>query len=115
MEEHIKAHTPWGAKVTVEISGVNAPFATDPERPAAAKLGECLREAYGTDKLTLIGSGGSIPLTNTLQEQFPDAEIALYGVEEPACGIHGVDESVDPTEIERIAVAEASFLRQYGN
>lgn len=114
MEEHIHAHTPWGAKVDVEISGVNEPFATDPERPAVAKLGECLREAYGTDKLTAIGSGGSIPLTITLQEQFPDAEIALFGVEEPACGIHGVDESVDPTEIERIAVAEARFLQTYG-
>ncbi len=114
MVEHIHAHTPWGAKVDVEVSGVNEPFATDPERPGVAKLGECLREAYGAETLTVVGSGGSIPLTITLQEQFPEAEIALFGVEEPACGIHGVDESVDPTEIERIAVAEARFLKTYG-
>ena len=31
------------------------------------------------------------------------------------CGIHGVDESVDPTEIEHIAIAEATFLTRYGN
>ena len=61
-----------------------------------------------------MGTGGSIPLTITLQEQFPNAEIALYGVEEPLCGIHGVDESVDPTEIEHVAIAEAMFLQQYG-
>ncbi|OFP35451.1 dipeptidase [Corynebacterium sp. HMSC071B10] len=114
MVDHIHAHTPLGAKVDVEVSGVNEPFATDPERPGVAKLGECLREAYGADSLTVVGSGGSIPLTITLQEQFPEAEIALFGVEEPACGIHGVDESVDPTEIERIAVAEARFLQTYG-
>lgn len=114
MVEHIHAHTPWGAKVDVEVSGVNEPFATDPERPGVAKLGECLREAYGAETLTVVGSGGSIPLTITLQEQFPEAEIALFGVEEPACGIHGVDESVDPAEIERIAVAEARFLKTYG-
>lgn len=30
------------------------------------------------------------------------------------CGIHGVDESVDPTEIERIAAAEAAFLQRFG-
>ena len=114
MVEHIHAHTPWGAKVDVEVSGINEPFATDPERPGVAKLGECLREAYGAETLTVVGSGGSIPLTITLQEQFPEAEIALFGVEEPACGIHGVDESVDPTEIERIAVAEARFLQTYG-
>ena len=113
MKEHILAHTPWGAKVDVEISGVNQPFATDPTRPAVALLGECLREAYGAESLTTVGSGGSIPLTITLQEQFPDAEIALFGVEEPQCGIHGVDESVDPTEIERIAVAETLFLQRY--
>ena len=79
-----------------------------------AALGECLKEAYGADKLSVVGSGGSIPLTITLQNTFPDAEIALYGVEEPMCGIHGVDESVDPTEIERIAVAEAAFLQRFG-
>ena len=114
MVEHIHAHTPWGAKVDVEVSGINEPFATDPERPGVAKLGECLRAAYDAETLTVVGSGGSIPLTITLQEQFPEAEIALFGVEEPACGIHGVDESVDPTEIERIAVAEARFLQTYG-
>ena len=114
MEEHIKAHTPWGAKVEVDISGVNEPFATDPKAGAVATLGECLQEAYGADELAVVGSGGSIPLTITLQNTFPDAEIALFGVEEPQCGIHGVDESVDPTEIERIAAAEAAFLQRYG-
>lgn len=114
MEEHIRAHTPWGAKVEVNISGLNQPFSTDPDGPAAKLLGECLREAYGTDSLAVVGAGGSIPLTITLQEQFPNAEIALFGVEEPQCGIHGVDESVDPSEIERIAVAEALFLRRFG-
>lgn len=114
VEEHILAHTPWGAKVEVEVSGVNEPFSTNPEAGAVATLGACLKEAYGTDELAVIGSGGSIPLTITLQNTFPDAEIALFGVEEPLCGIHGVDESVDPTEIERVAVAEAAFLQRYG-
>jgi len=112
-KEHILAHTPWGAKVEVEISEVAQPFATDADKPVAALLGECLRESYGAADLAVVGSGGSIPLTTTLQEQFQDAEIALYGVEEPLCGIHGVDESVDPGEIERIAVAEALFLQRY--
>ena len=66
--------------------------------------------ASGASGVAIVGSGGSIPLTVTLQEQFPDAEFALYGVEDPLANIHGVDESVDPTEIERIAVAEAAFL-----
>lgn len=113
LEDHIIAHTPWGAKVSVETTQINEPFATDISGPAMSLLGECLKESYGENSLAVVGSGGSIPLTITLQEHFPDAEIALFGVEEPVCGIHGVDESVDPTEIERIAVAEAEFLRRF--
>ncbi|WKD58192.1 putative succinyl-diaminopimelate desuccinylase [Corynebacterium capitovis DSM 44611] len=114
LRDHILAHTPWGAKVDVDIAGVNKPFASDAERPAATLLAQCLREAYTTDSVSHIGSGGSIPLTTTLHEQFPSAEIALFGVEEPRAGIHGVDESVNPAEIERISVAEALFLTRLG-
>ena len=37
------------------------------------------------------------------------------GVEEPLALIHAPNESVDPTEIERVAVAEALFLRSYAD
>jgi hypothetical protein len=43
----------------------------------------------------------------------PDAEIFLMGVEEPKCLIHAPNESVDPSEIEHIALAEALFLERY--
>lgn len=49
-----------------------------------------------------------------IQKTFPDAEILVYGVEEPACLIHVPNESVAPTEIEHLALAEALFLRRYG-
>jgi len=35
------------------------------------------------------------------------------GVEEPRCGIQATNESVDPTEIARMALAEALFPRTY--
>ncbi|WP_018297290.1 dipeptidase [Corynebacterium lubricantis] len=110
---HLEAHTPWGAKLAVEASDINAAFATDTAKPAVALLGQCLAQAYGADALAQTGSGGSIPLTSELQEAFPDAEIALFGVEEPQSTIHSPNESVDPTEIENIAVAEADFLQKY--
>ncbi|MBA3865489.1 MAG: hypothetical protein H0X42_03945 [Solirubrobacterales bacterium] len=40
-------------------------------------------------------------------------EIMLIGVEEPSCLIHAPNESVDTSEIERIALAEALFLSRY--
>lgn len=107
---HVENHTPWGAHVKAEVVEINAPFSTDPKGPFITKIGEALAGAYGKNAPQLIGSGGSIPLTTKLQERFPDAEIALYGVEEPTTGIHSPNESVDPTEIHNIAVAEASFL-----
>ena len=109
---HIEAHVPWGARVKAEILEVNRGFETDPSKPALATLGECLEQAYGR-KVTQIGMGGSIPLTVELQEKHPAAEIALFGVEEPKATIHSANESVDPTEIEKIAIAEALFLQRY--
>lgn len=114
LAEHLRNHAPWGAKVEISIDDVNEGFDCDTSRPAVHLLGDCLAEAYGADECSAIGSGGSIPLTKVLQDAHPDAEIALFGVEEPRTGIHAPNESVDPTEIENLAVAEALFLLRYG-
>ena len=37
----------------------------------------------------------------------------LLGVEEPQCLIHAPNESVDPREIENMALVEALFLQKY--
>ena len=110
---HVKAHTPWGAHVNATVLEANDGFSTDPTAPAATLLGECLSEAYGGTAVVAQGMGGSIPLTTELQEAHPNAEIALYGVEDPKAVIHSANESVDPSEIEAIAIAEALFLTRY--
>ena len=71
-----------------------------------------MQEAYGTPMVTL-GQGGSIPLCNVFAETYPDAEIILMGVEEPLALIHAPNESVDPSEIAAMALAEALFLQRY--
>ena len=60
-----------------------------------------------------MGAGGSIPLCAELIDAVPSAELTLFGVEEPQTTIHSANESVDPTEIENIAIAEAAFLLTY--
>jgi cysteinylglycine-S-conjugate dipeptidase len=55
----------------------------------------------------------AIPLCNVLADTFPEAEIMLLGVEEPRCLIHAPNESVDPAEIEHLALTEALFLQRY--
>ncbi len=110
--EHLEAVAPWNVRLEFEREAAGAPFQASVEGPAFETMSAALRDAYGRD-VTMAGQGGSIPLCNALQETFPEAEIMLLGVEEPLCLIHSPNESVDPNEIERLALAEALFLQSY--
>ncbi|MDF0529463.1 M20/M25/M40 family metallo-hydrolase [Tsukamurella sp. 8F] len=109
LAEHLRAHAPWGAHVTVTEEAAGEPFAAATDGPGYGALREALAEAFGADVVT-SGQGGSIPLCTALRTAAPHAEIALLGVEEPRCRIHAPNESVDPRELERIALAEALLL-----
>ena len=106
---HLEAVAPWHAKVELEREVEGQAFVARTDGPAYAAIGGALEQAFGRP-LTTAGQGGSIPLCNALHDTFPDAEIMLLGVEEPRCLIHAPNESVDPREIERMALAEALFL-----
>jgi acetylornithine deacetylase/succinyl-diaminopimelate desuccinylase-like protein len=106
---HLQAVTPWNARVEIEREVDAQPFVARTDGPAYAAMSGALEQAFGRPTLT-AGQGGSIPLCNVLRDTFPDAEIMLLGVEEPQCLIHAPNESVDPREIERMALAEALFL-----
>ena len=110
---HLKKAAPWGVRVEVEPESTGSPFQASTTGPAYAALAEAMEQSYGT-AMTTLGQGGSIPLCNVFAATFPQAEIVLIGVEEPRCLIHAPNESVDPTEIARMAEAEARFLRLYG-
>jgi acetylornithine deacetylase/succinyl-diaminopimelate desuccinylase-like protein len=112
LEAQLARTAPWGAQVAFEREAVADPFTGSTSGRAFEAMEAALAESYGRDATTM-GQGGSIPLCNLLASEFPDAEILLLGVEEPLCQIHAPDESVDPTEIERIALAVALFLRDY--
>ncbi|MFE7418309.1 dipeptidase [Rhodococcus sp. NPDC057529] len=109
---HLENAAPWNARVTVEREAVGSPFRATTDGPGYAALGAAMEEAFGTD-LGTAGQGGSIPLCNVFSAVIPTAEIALIGVEEPRCLIHAPNESVDPSEIENLAVAEALFLQRF--
>ena len=101
---------PWGG---IETEAVGSPFSADTDGPAYRAMAAAMLESYGVP-MTTLGQGGSIPLCNVFADTYPGAEIILMGVEEPLALIHAPNESVDPTEIERLALSEALFLRGYG-
>ncbi|MFW0793593.1 dipeptidase [Gordonia sp. CPCC 205515] len=111
--DHLKAVAPWHVKVSFEMEADGSPFVGATSGPGYDTLVDSLKSAYGTDEVLLMGQGGSIPLCNVFADEMPDAEIMLIGVEEPQCLIHAPNESVDPSEIEHMAIAEATFLTEY--
>ena len=110
--EHLRSRVPWGLRCEIERVAVGDPFVGSLDGPAFEAMKASMEEAFGRP-MTTEGQGGSIPLCNVLAETFPEAEIMLLGVEEPKCLIHAPNESVDPTEIEHIALAEAMFLQRF--
>ncbi len=110
---HLRGHAPWNVHVEVETEAVGEPFGAATVGPAYRAFADSLKSAYGVEATTL-GQGGSIPLCNVFADAYPGAEIILMGVEEPLALIHAPNESVDPSEIEKLAIAEAIFLRSYG-
>ncbi len=109
--QHIKSVTPWHAKVTISDSHASNGFVAKTDGPAYTVARQALREAYNTDA-QITGDGASIPLTNVLGEQFPQAEIIIWGAEDLAARIHGPNESVDLEELERVILTQALFLQR---
>ena len=107
---HLESHAPWGARVEVERVDAAPPFRCATDGPGYAAARRALEEAYGKPPGE-AGNGGSIPLLQTLQEVAPGAEFILWGPEDIAAArIHASDESVDPSEIERMILAQAFLL-----
>jgi acetylornithine deacetylase/succinyl-diaminopimelate desuccinylase-like protein len=110
--DHFQAVAPWGVQVTVDLEGEGAPYRAAVEGPAYQAIASAMQDAFGKP-MTTLGQGGSIPLCNVFAETYPDAELIMMGVEEPAALIHAPNESVAPSEIQSMALAEALFLQRY--
>jgi acetylornithine deacetylase/succinyl-diaminopimelate desuccinylase-like protein len=111
---HLETHAPWGARVTVEPIDwdLGYPFRCATDGPGYTAARHAMEAAYGGAPGE-AGSGGSIPLLQTLQRAAPGAEFILWGAEDVARSrIHASDESVDPSEIERMIVAQAFLLQE---
>ncbi|MFZ3468596.1 dipeptidase [Streptomyces sp. 4.24] len=113
LEAHLVAHTPWQARLELEVVGQGQPFQADTDSPAYASMAKAMEAAYPGQEMQISGMGGSIPLCNTLTSLYPDAEMLLIGLSEPEAQIHAVNESVSPEELERLSVTEALFLVNY--
>jgi acetylornithine deacetylase/succinyl-diaminopimelate desuccinylase-like protein len=116
LADHLVAHAPWGVRVRIQGgSGFDAGhgYLVDTSTSASRAAIDALGRAYERDVVEM-GSGGSIPLVPMLTRTFPGIEVLIWGAMDERSYIHSVNESVDLGEVERIALAEALFLRGLG-
>ena len=111
LTEHLKVHAPWGVQLSISDLKASDAFVAPQGGRAVEAARAALGEAYGK-AVSEVGSGGSIPLLETLAHAAPGAEFILIGAEDATANIHGADESVSADEIERMIVAEAILLQK---
>jgi Ca2+-transporting ATPase len=96
------------------ITVLNAVVSLRQEGKAESAMNALKAMVKATARVRREGSEAEIAAEEVVvAETYPDAEIFLTGVEAPRCLIHVPNESVDPSEIEHLAVAEALFLEKY--
>ena len=106
----LRQHVPGNAKVEVTPNKKSPPFSQGTDGRAFSAMSQALATAYGRPT-GQVGSGGSIPLLDELRKASPHADFVLIGAEDAQRSrIHGPNESVDPSEIERMALAQALLL-----
>jgi acetylornithine deacetylase/succinyl-diaminopimelate desuccinylase-like protein len=111
--EHLRAAAPWGVDVTVTPGELGRGCAIKTDGPAYDAARWAMDVAFGRPSVE-AGEGGSIPLLAAVAEVAPDAEIMLFGAEDPGAHIHAPNESVDLEELERMVLAEALLLARLG-
>lgn len=112
LTSYLRASAPWGVQVDINELQASDAFRAPKGGPAMAAARDALRIAYDGAEPSEIGSGGSIPLLQTLMEASPGAEFVLLGAEDARANIHGADESVHPDEIERMIIAQALLIQK---
>lgn len=114
LQDHLREHTPWGAKVEVTLDDEGAGFAADASGPVQDQARAAFRDAWDGTEPVDIGVGGSIPFVAAFAERFPQAAILVTGVEDPDTRAHGANESLHLGEFERVCRAEAFLLDRLG-
>ena len=111
---HLRAAAPWNVRVEARQGGGSPGFSCSCGGLLFAAAEKALRQSFGRPAAKK-GTGGSVPLVQVLHDAVPHAEFILWGAEDAAesC-VHGPNESVDLSDLERITVAQSYFLSLVG-
>lgn len=113
VEDHLRAHLPFGAQLSIGETEGGSPWQADENDPVVQTARQALTDAWGTESVTM-GIGGSIPFIADLLEVFPSASILVTGVEDPDARAHSANESLYLPDFRAAIVAEALLLQRLG-
>lgn len=114
LEEHLRAHTPWGARLATTVVDMGEPIALDATGPAYDAARSAFTEAWSGTAPIDMGVGGSIPFIAEFLEAFPAASVLVTGVEDPDTRAHGENEGLHLAEFTKVVLAETLLLRNLG-
>jgi acetylornithine deacetylase/succinyl-diaminopimelate desuccinylase-like protein len=109
LRTHLRAHTPFGARVDLQFTEGTEPWSAAGQ---SSLVRDALAAAWGADVVEM-GGGGGIPVVSAFAAAFPRAAIAITAICDPDSSVHGINENVDLVELERAAAAEAAILRAF--
>jgi len=112
--DHLRSVASWNVHVDVKEVSASFGFVCPTDGPGFAAAKRALETSFKKPVMEK-GTGGSIPLLRVLHNAVPHAEFILWGAEDASCScIHGTNESVDISELERCIVAQSMLLLLLG-
>src|SRR5437773_11695314 len=76
LADHLRAHVPWGAEVTITPRGAGQPYKLAGEGSAYDAMRRAMKEAFGRDP-GFMGAGGTSPFVAVFSKAFPNAQVFL--------------------------------------
>lgn len=113
VEAHIRANTPFGARVDITDVDTGDGFLVDTSGWAVREARTAMTEGWGAQPVEQ-GIGGSIPFVSDLAAEFPAAQILVTGVEDPDTRAHSPNESQHLGVLHRAIAAETILLARLG-
>ena len=109
LEEHLRAHVPWDAELTVTRERFGEPHQINTSGPAFDAFRRACADTWDCAPVE-PGSGGSLPLVAALADSYPDMALLLTGIDDPDSRAHSENESVHLGELKKCLVSEAVLL-----
>lgn len=109
LEEHLRAHLPWGLQMELHFEAAVGAWCTDPHHPFTGVLLNTLSEGYQENSI-MTGCGATIPLADPLSKGLGGVPVFLVGIEDPQSQAHSENESMLISDLFKAIESQCRFF-----